>query len=112
MSLINQFLDTGRILAKAEAAVFALPVDSPTRSTLSREATRLQHQQTGEIAAALRAGVDLDTIQFALALHGQGADRDPTGRRETPAKLLTDLIQQHGGERVIEALDAIRKTRP
>jgi hypothetical protein len=108
MSLINGILGTGRRLGEAEAELVRLAPDDPRRPALSKQTAALQAEQTDQIAAALHAGVDEDTIRFALTLHGQGQSRDPWRTEPTPAEELLDLIQRHGGERVVAALDVLR----
>jgi hypothetical protein len=104
--MINEILATGRKLSAIETQLSRLAPRDPRRPAMSRSATALQAKQTSQIAAALRKGVDESTISFALSLHGQGADRDPCRNSPTPAEKMLDLITRHGGERVIEALDA------
>lgn len=108
MSLINDILATGRQLGAVEADLVRLNPGDPRRERLSQRAGALQARQTEQIAAALAAGVDADTVRFALALHDQGVDRDPWRQEPTPAEQMLDLMRRHGAERVVAALDVMR----
>ncbi|MFY1599539.1 hypothetical protein [Micromonospora sp. WMMD737] len=104
MGWINRALGTGRDLNRVETELAGMGPRDPRRSKLSKEAARLQQQQTTEISKALRDGADEQTIRFALGLHGQGADRADSRGRPTPAQEIQQLIARHGIEAVTEAL--------
>jgi hypothetical protein len=107
-SLINRFLATGREVLDVERRLRELPPRHPDREQLGTEHTRLTRRQQAEIVTAVQSGASWDTVTFALALHGQGADRDLYEGRPTPAEELDALMRAYGGEAVIHALDAYR----
>lgn len=104
MGWINKALGTGRDLNRVETELAGMGPKDPRRARLSKEAARLQQQQTTEISKAMRDGADEQTVRFALELHGQGANRADAWGRPTPAQELQRLIQRHGVEQVTEAL--------
>jgi hypothetical protein len=65
-------------------------------------------RQQRQLVDAHRAGADWQTIEFALTLHGQHADREVGSTDPTPAEQLSALMRQHGSEAVVVALDAMR----
>lgn len=104
MGWINRAIGTGRDLDRVETALAGMGPRDPRRTKLSKEAARLQQQQTAEISKALRNGADEQTVRFALGLHGQGADRADSRGRPTPAQELQQMIDRHGIDVVTEAL--------
>lgn len=68
----------------------------------------VSRRQQAEIVAAVRAGVEWSTVEFALRLHGQHADRDVGSPDPTPAEQLLDWMRQYGAVAVVEALDQAR----
>jgi hypothetical protein len=108
MSMINAFLGTGKAILDLERQLAGLPSTDPSRRRLSAEHARLMRRQRDEIVAAHRAGVDWDMITFALALHGQSADRDVGSTAPTPAEQLLALMREYGGPAVAEALSRCR----
>ncbi len=106
--MINAFLDTGRAILALERQLVGMPYTDPRRRRLAAEHSRLMRRQQKEIVAAHRAGVDWDTITFALVLHGQSADREVGDTDPTPAEQLLALMREHGGLAVVDALDTGR----
>ncbi|MGC5334885.1 hypothetical protein [Micromonospora sp. DT62] len=104
MGWINKALGTGRDLNFVETELAGMGPKDPRRAKLSKEAARLQQQQTTEISKAMRNGADEQTVRFALELHGQGAGRADSRGRPTPAQELQQMIDRHGIDTVTEAL--------
>lgn len=109
-SLINRFLQTGRLLNAAEEHVRTLQLaGDPAWRKAAEDASALQTKQTAQVSDALKAGVDLDTIEFALALHGQGADRDQYRGQPTAADLILKVVTVGGLEGLDEVIEETRK---
>lgn len=92
MSLINQFLETGRELLAVEKQFYDMSPRHPDRDRLNNEHTELQRRQTSQILTALQAGIDQKTIEFALAQHGQGAHREVYHGQRSPAEDLQVVL--------------------
>jgi hypothetical protein len=107
-SLINAFLQTGRLILDIERRLAASPAAcDEERRRLDGEHQTLVRRQQDEIVIALKGGVAMDLVEFALRLHGQYADREYPPAERCPAEELGDLLAEHG-VRVVEALDAYR----
>jgi hypothetical protein len=108
VNLINTFLATGREVLTLERRLCAMAPNDPDWKRLGDERQELVRRKQDEIVAAVRAGVEWSTVEFALLLHGQHADREIGSSDPTPAEQLLELIRQYGGVAVVESLDAAR----
>lgn len=108
-SLINTFLATGRQIRTLEQRLCAMALHHPDRKRVGAEHSRLVRRQQGEIVAAVDAGVDWSTVRFALALHGQAADREVGSAEPTPAELMLNLMREYGPFSVLEGLEMVRR---
>ncbi len=108
-TLINTFLRTGREILALEKELRGMPSTDPRRRPLGEEHTRLMRRQQEEILAAHRAGATWETIEFALIMHGQSAERETGSTDPTPAEHLLALMRRYGAEAVMRALDEAKR---
>jgi hypothetical protein len=109
VSLINRFLATGREIRALEQRLCTMTPRDGDWSRVGAEHERLMRRQRDEIVAAVRAGVDWPTVEFALWLHGQHAGREIGSTDATPAEQLAALMRSCGADAVVTALDAARR---
>jgi len=92
VSLINEFLATGREIRALEQRLSTMGLRDNEWTRLGVERRRLVERQQGESVAAVRAGVEVGSTE------------------PTPAEQLLDRMRQHGPLAVVEALDRVRRT--
>ncbi|SNT66258.1 hypothetical protein SAMN05421812_1365 [Asanoa hainanensis] len=93
-SLINTFLTTGREALALEQRLSLMALGDPLRARLGRKHQEVLRRQQAEIVAAVRAGVEWSTVEFALRLHGQHADREAGSAVSTPAEAFLELLER------------------
>lgn len=108
MNLISTFLATGREVLALERRLCGMAPKDPEWKRLGDEHRGLVRRQQDEMVAAVQSGVEWSTVEFALMLHGQHADREIGSTDPTPAEQLLEMIRQYGVAAVVQALDAVR----
>jgi hypothetical protein len=111
VSAINTFLRTGREIRALEQRLRTMSPRDDDWIRVGAAHRQLIERQQKEIVAAVRAGVDWATVEFALRLHGQHASREFGGGEPTPAEQLLELMRRYDALTVVQALDWAHRER-
>lgn len=104
-TLVNRLIQTGREILKLEQLMDSAPTMlAGDRRHLSDRHTALMSRQQAQIVDAVNAGVCWDTITFALALHGQDADRDQHRGEPSTAAVLQAVVAAYEPEKAMAIL--------